>query len=182
MDPIKLAGFKGKTSVNKDDYYVYVGRLSPEKGVKTLLAAAANTPYRLKIAGGGPLLDELQQQYSKNTNIEFLGHLSPEGVGDLMQRAKAIVQPSECYENNPLSVIEALCAGIPVIGANIGGIPELITPETGKVYPSGDVSALMECIKEVMSSDRYDYRTIAEASQERFSFESHFEELKELYS
>ncbi len=181
VDPIKLEGFRNNKVIKKDDYYVYVGRLSSEKGVATLLEAASRTKYKLKVAGGGPLKDELMAKYADCPNIEFLGHLEPKKVSDLLLLSKATISPSECYENNPLSVIESLCAGTPVIGAQIGGIPELISEETGLTYPSGDVEALKICIEQIMSSEKYDYAQIAKASQERFSFETHFEKLKELY-
>ncbi len=181
VDPIKLEGFKNNKVTEKEDYFVYVGRLSSEKGVATLLEAASHTHHKLKIAGGGPLKDELMAKYANCSNIEFLGHLSPEKVSELLLAAKATISPSECYENNPLSVIESLCAGTPVIGAQIGGIPELITDETGLTFPSGDINALTHCIDQIMTSDKYNYEEIAKSSQQRFSFETHFEKLEELY-
>ena len=89
--------------------------------------------------------------------------------------------PSECYENNPLSVIEALCAGIPIVGANIGGIPELIDAECGETFESGNVEDMQKAITRVMAKEKYDYKSIAKRSQECFSFETHFKQLKELY-
>ena len=122
--------------------FCYIGRLSEEKGVRTLIKAAVKANVVLNIAGGGPLLEELKEKYRKNKNIHFLGHLSAEKTAELLMNSQASIMPSECYENNPLGVIESLCAGTPVIGANIGGIPELIDNESGVVYPSGDVEDL----------------------------------------
>lgn len=181
VDPIKLAGFKNNSSFEKGDYYVYVGRLSDEKGVATLLEAAKGLPYKIKLAGGGPLKDELMAQYADCDNIEFLGHLNPEQVSKVLIGARATISPSQCYENNPLSVIESLCAGTPIVGANIGGIPELISDNTGEIFRSGDVADLRQAITRLMSRT-FDYEAIAKESQVRFSFEQHFNLLNQLYN
>ena len=171
IDPVKLTQLEKLDCTAKEDYYVYVGRLSPEKGAETLLKAAASQPYKLKIAGGGPLKEELQAKYASD-NIEFLGHLDAVSVANLISHARFAVQPSECYENNPLSVIETLCAGTPVIGTKIGGIPELVTENVGLTYQPGNAEELAACIKEMMSR-KYDYASIAKASRQAFSAETH---------
>ncbi len=182
VDPIKLDQLKGvEISDTRDDYYVYVGRLSEEKGVATLLKAAKDLPYKLKLVGGGHLYDGFIAEYGKCENIEFLGHQPAEKVAEILLSAKCLVLPSECYENNPLSVIEALCAGIPIVGADIGGVPELIEPAWGEKFESGNVEDMQRAITRVMQSDKYNYKQIAQQSQERFSFDTHYKQLKELY-
>ena len=182
IDPVKAAELEKNSQVEKEDYYSYIGRLSEEKGVATLLKAAATLPYRLKVAGDGPLMAQFRQQYGGNANIEFLGQLSAVQVSNLQRKARFVVQPSECYENNPLSVIESLCAGTPVIGARIGGIPELITPSCGLTYAMGNATELAGCITEMMEHGRrYDNQTIAAEASERFSAKAHFAKLKPLY-
>lgn len=128
------------------DYYCYIGRLSEEKGVGTLLEAAARLPYELRVAGDGPLMDELRAKYDGCANIKLLGRKSQAEVLELLKGARFSVMPSECYENNPLGVIESLCAGTPAIGAEIGGIPELIDEQCGATYPSGNADALADAI------------------------------------
>ena len=181
IDPTKLSTINTTPVRNRGDYYTYVGRLSVEKGVQTLLEAAKQLPFKLKIAGIGPLKSTFEKQYSGYKNIEFLGHLSPSDVITLLTKSKASVIPSEWYENNPLSVIESLCAGTPVIGANIGGIPELISPATGILFESKNISQLQNAIDQAMTTSSFEYQTIASESKIRFSFEKHFEMLKELY-
>ena len=82
----------------------------------------------LKIAGTGPLEDELKDYTKSNnvTNVEFLGYKSGKELTDLVENAYFIIVPSEWYENNPMTIIEGYAAGVPVIGTNIGGIPEII--------------------------------------------------------
>ena len=182
VDPIKLDQLKSvEIPDTREDFYVYVGRLSEEKGVATLLKAAKDLPYKLKLVGGGHLYDGFIAEYGKCENIEFLGHQPAEKVAEILLSAKCLVLPSEWYENNPLSVIEALCAGIPIVGANIGGIPELIDEASGEVFESGSAEDLQQAITRVMQSDKYNYKQIAQQSQERFSFDTHYKQLKELY-
>lgn len=182
VDPIKLDQLKSvEIPDTREDFYVYVGRLSEEKGVATLLKAAKDLPYKLKLVGGGHLYDGFIAEYGKCENIEFLGHQLAEKVAEILLSAKCLVLPSECYENNPLSVIEALCAGIPIVGADIGGIPELIDPAWGEKFESGNVEDMQRAITRVMQSDKYNYKQIAQQSQERFSFDTHYKQLKELY-
>lgn len=182
VDPVKLEQLKNtEVSNSRDDFYVYVGRLSHEKGVATLLKAASQLPYKLKLLGGGPLYDGFVENYGKYEQIEFLGHQCAENVATILSKAKFLVLPSEWYENNPLSIIEALCAGVPIVGANIGGIPELIDETSGVVFESGNEEDLQRAITLIMQSDKYNYAQIAETSQDRFSFETHFKQLQKLY-
>jgi glycosyltransferase involved in cell wall biosynthesis len=124
--------------------FVYCGRLDNLKGVGTLLRAAALAKQPVTILGRGPeeaglrkLSDEL------GVDAIFPGHLTKEALVGAIQSARAIVVPSECNENAPLSLLEAYAAARPVIGSNIAGIPELVREdETGALFPTGDVQAL----------------------------------------
>ena len=178
MDPAKIEGY----SVVKErkPYYIYVGRLSEEKGVGTLLKVASQLPYTLKIAGGGPLADELKAKYAGCENIEFLGHLNAGQVRQYLSEAKFSVIPSEWYENNPLSVIESLCFGTPVVGARIGGIPELVSPSTGFLFRSGDSDSLKKTLETAWKSP-FDYKLIAEKSIAQFDRNVYLQKIMDLY-
>lgn len=179
VDPEKVKDY----SVVKErkPYYIYVGRLSEEKGVRTLLEAASQLPYTLKIAGGGPLAEELKARYAECKNIEFLGHLNAGQVRQYLSEARFSVMPSECYENNPLSVIESLCFGTPVVGARIGGIPELISPSTGFLFRFGDLDSLKKTITTAMSVE-FDNLSISNLSMERFSDRLFLDKILSVYS
>lgn len=164
----------------REDYYCYVGRLSREKGVETLLSVAAKLPYRLKIAGDGPLVEELRKNYVSFSQIEFLGRLNAPQVAELLSKARLLVMPSECYENNPLGVIEALCAGTPIVGANIGGIPELFDSETGIAFVCGDAESMSLKIQSALSKT-WDNQRIKENSLKRFSQEKYYKDLLKIY-
>jgi glycosyltransferase involved in cell wall biosynthesis len=132
-------------------YFLYFGRLAPEKGVGTLLQAAARAGVALKIAGTGPQDAQLREQAAAlGGRLSFVGFQSGEALHELVRGARAVVLPSEWYENAPMSVLESFALGKPVIGADIGGIPELIEPHSnGWVFPSGDALALADVLREV---------------------------------
>ncbi len=139
------------------DYFLYFGRLAPEKGVATLMRAAVAAGVRLKIAGTGPMEAELRAlQTELAGDIEFLGYRSGAELHTLIREARAVVLPSEWYENAPMSVLESFALGTPVVGANIGGIPEMvINGETGWTFESrstDELAALLSRLK-VMPSE-----------------------------
>lgn len=171
-----------KTDYNKEDYYCYVGRLSHEKGVGTLVEAAARLPYRLKVIGGGELSEELKVKSEElEGNVEFMGYRQWNDIKETVGRARFTVIPSEWYENNPLSVIEAECLGTPVLGARIGGIPELIDEGvSGMTFTSGDAGDLAEKIKAMFSTE-FDYKGIAERSMARYNADAYYDEIMECY-
>ena len=164
----------------REDYYCYIGRISKEKGIETLLKAAQKLPYSLKIAGNGFLFDNLHSRYSSD-KITFLGYLNQMEVKSLIENARFSVIPSECYENNPLSGIESLCLGTPVLGARIGGIPELISEkQNGLLFESGNWEDLTTLIEEMYNST-FNYATIAQRAQSRYSCENYYTKLIEIY-
>lgn len=158
----------------KEDYYCFIGRLSHEKGAKTLIEAANQLPYKLVIIGGGPLMDELKSV--AHTNIEFVGFKQWNDIKQLVGKARFSVIPSEWYENNPLSVIEAQCLGTPVLGANIGGIPEL----TDYTFSSGNIADLKTKIEKMWNSE-FDYQQIASDAQHRYDAETYYDKLINIY-
>ena len=158
----------------KEDYYCFIGRLSHEKGAKTLIEAANQLPYKLLIIGGGPLMNELKAV--ANTNIEFVGFKQWDDIKQLVGKARFSVIPSEWYENNPLSVIEAQCLGTPVMGANIGGIPEL----TDYTFSSGNIADLKTKIEKMWNSE-LDYQQIASDAQHRYDAETYYDKLINIY-
>jgi glycosyltransferase involved in cell wall biosynthesis len=133
------------------DTFVYLGRLVPEKGVATLIRAAARAGVKLVIAGTGPDEASLQELAAQcGGDIRFAGHVSGSELRQTIASARAVVVPSEWYENAPMSLMEAYAVGRPVIGARIGGIPELIREgETGFLFESGDVESLADALARV---------------------------------
>jgi glycosyltransferase involved in cell wall biosynthesis len=134
------------------DAFLFAGRLSREKGVATLIRAVAEARCKLLLAGSGPALDELRALAQElDADVTFLGYLRGEKLHDVIRAARALILPSEWYENAPMSVLEGYALGKPIIGARIGGLPELIREgETGLTFASGDVAALAAVLRRVI--------------------------------
>lgn len=144
------APLEPKTAVPGDRYFIYFGRLSEEKGVRSLFEAIAMQPdIRFKIVGDGPLRLDLEAMMAGRglTNVEMLGFRTGDELTSLIRNALFTIVPSECYENNPMSVVESYALGVPVIGARIGGIPEIVDEgTTGLYFRSGDSADLAQTI------------------------------------
>ena len=171
-----------KEEYTKENYYCFIGRLSPEKGIKTLLEVACQLPYTLKIIGGGPLEEEIRQFTQKKMQIELLGYKQWNEIKEIVGKARFSVIPSEWYENNPLSVIESQCLGTPVLGSMNGGIPELIKNEVdGMLFEAQNNLDLKEKI-EKMFSYNFDYQLLAKQAQELYNARDHYKEIIKIYS
>lgn len=177
---IDVAKAKTDKLLEKEEYYCFLGRITKVKGVRTLCKAAAQLPYKLKVIGGGDLLEELQSIYPQ---IDFLGEMTWEQLKPVLQKTKFMVLPSEWSENNPLTIIEAQSLGTPVLGARIGGIPELIQEDiNGMCFESGNADDLKHKI-EKMWQVKFDYQMIAKNAIERYSSEAYYHRLmKKIYA
>ncbi|MBO7272273.1 MAG: glycosyltransferase [Bacteroidaceae bacterium] len=178
-----------KTLDTFDSYYLFYGRLSYEKGIKTLISAFTDKKHlKLKIVGTGPLEKELKQFcIEKNaTNIEFLGFKTGKELFNIIKNAKFVCVPSEWYENNPMTIIESYTLRTPVIGSEIGGIPEIIEDGvTGYKFKSGDVEDLKSTIDKAASLDKEEYAKMKENAEnfgkENFGKDNYYTKLMELY-
>lgn len=169
----------------RGDYLFYYGRLSKEKGILNLVKAVKKTNSKLIIAGDGPQKEAVLNEISGFPNIEYVGFQSGIALNDLILKSSFVVVPSEWYENNPMTIVESFLMGKPVIGSNIGGIPELVTSKTGLIFESGDELSLIDAIQtaEKLSIERYDiisYNCLNFANK-NFSSQNHLKELMELY-
>lgn len=160
LDPAQVTYIPNTVNVNRfqpraeaGSRYLYAGRLSEEKGIKTLIAAARTSGVGITIAGTGPEEDALIRYANQvAADVEFTGFLRSEKLHKLMQQARALIVPSEWYENAPISILEAYALGIPVIGASIGGIPEMIESNvTGATFESGNSDSLAEVLAQFES-------------------------------
>lgn len=172
------------TSEADQGYVLYLGRLSAEKGVAALMAAHAASANRwpLTVAGTGPLEAELKAGYPA---AKFAGHLGGSDLTNAIHNAALVVAPSEGYENCPMSVLEAMAYGKPVIGSRMGGIPELIQDgETGLLFSAGNVAELSAAITRLMN-DPGMRRTMGRQARARaeshFSLEAHNRGLLGIY-
>lgn len=127
------------------DYALFVGRLSPEKGVETLLAAWKRMEGKapLKIAGDGPLAPRVMEAAGQVGGVEWLGRRTAGEIEALMRGAAFLLFPSEWYENSPVVICEAFAAGTPVVASEIGAVAELVEAgRTGLHFRPGDADDL----------------------------------------
>lgn len=171
---------------DKEQYYLYFGRISEEKGIMTLLKAVEKTDLYVKVVGMGPLSKKVEEyvRERKMHNVSLLGFKNGQELSDLVGNAKAIILPSEWYENGPYSAIEALQLGRPIIGADIGGIPELID-ENGYLFESKNADALKNVMLKLENLNDEEYQAMVENSyriyEKYYTPESHFKLLKKAY-
>jgi len=146
---VDLEKYQPEFSVGKD--FLYFGRLGHEKGLTTLIRAAALAKVSLVFAGTGPEEKSLQNLANDlKVNVKFLGFLNGDKLYSAIRASKCVVLPSEWYENAPISLMEAYALGKPVIGANIGGIQELINDGiTGIGFESGSEESLANAITHI---------------------------------
>jgi glycosyltransferase involved in cell wall biosynthesis len=173
-----------KTKVNT---VVYFGRLSSEKGIKTLIKAVRVLDIELRILGTGPYEDALKQ-YVKTEhirNVFFLGYKAGDELIVEIRNALVVVVPSEWYENNPRTVLEAFSLSTPVLGARIGGIPELIkNGQNGLTFEAANSVDLREKLQYVLDNpDRIvDMgKNARRFVEEKFNPEKHYNNLIKIY-
>lgn len=170
------------------EYFLYFGRMAPEKGVGTLLRAAAKAGVRIKLAGTGPEEASLKELNASLGNVgEFVGFQAGADLHKLIREARAVVLPSEWYENAPMSVLESFAFGKPVIGARIGGIPEMIEPDrNGWVFESGSVDELAALLSRVSAQDDAALESVGREArrlvEERFHRQGYVDAMLRLYA
>ena len=165
------------TPQKKDNYVLYFGRYSKEKGIETILNAK-NIDFIC--AGSGECEDEI----NKAPNIKNVGFKSGDDLASLISHAKCTVYPSVWYENCPFSVMESIMYGTPVVGARIGGIPELINDgETGYLFESGNAADFENKINMILNDDENAERMAQNCSMTRFdTVEKYCDKLLKIYN
>jgi len=192
---------------HRGDYLLYFGRLSSEKGILTLIEAANITGLQLKIAGSGPQEVELERTISERSEsftersevirepqancspsgseVILLGYRTGPDLEQLIRNCSFVVVPSVWYENNPMSVVEAFMHGKPVIGSRIGGIPELVTSETGFLFEPGNPDSLVGAIKKAVNLTDDEYISMSENcrgfARKNFDRDRHLSQLTGIY-
>ena len=168
-------------------YVLFVGRLTLEKGIRTLLQAWNLCRLPLKIIGEGPLKDDFKNEINKfpNPTIEFLGNKPHDTVLNYMRNAKCLIFPSNCYENFPLTILEAFACGVPVIASRIGSLIEIIQDgETGLFFNPGDALNLAYKITWLWDHPEEAKRMGLRARQEyelKYTPEKNYEMLMDIY-
>ncbi len=177
---------------NPGNYFLYLGRLSNEKGILTLIESVKywTNDTKLKIVGDGPLKDEIHSHIKSNKleeKIELLGFKQGEELKGLIRNSKSVIMPSEWYENGPLSLIESFAYGKPVIGSDIGGIPEHIDDmENGFLFEAGNPIDLAEKVNRFDNLAKEEIIKLGENARNKvesvYNSSYHMKKLQEIYN
>jgi glycosyltransferase involved in cell wall biosynthesis len=171
--------------------FLYVGRLSEEKGVASLLdawaASGIGSDARLSIVGDGPERVSLEKQAMRlglSGTVRFTGKVPPSEVLALLGQARAVVMPSLFYECFPRTLVEAMCAGRPVIASNTGALDELVPADVGLHFASLDTVALGHSLRRLYENSALadQFGAAARATYlARYTPERNFKMLREIY-
>jgi glycosyltransferase involved in cell wall biosynthesis len=168
---------------------VFAGRLSREKGVDTLVAAAEQLPdgIHVDVAGEGPQLAALQAQADQQApgRVRFHGRLAKADLLALLRTAAVAVVPSRWHENMPMAVLEAFACGLPVVTTDLGGLPELVTPgEDGAIVAADNPTGLAQALTDIVSDPERAF-TMGKSARAKlestFAPEDHLRRLHALY-
>ena len=171
------------------EHVLYFGRIASEKGVQTLIDAAAPLDtLPVRIAGTGAQRETLQAEVERRglDHIRFVGFQSGDDLWDLVRGSLCTVLPSEWYETFGLTIIESFACGVPVVASQIGGIPEVIDDQIdGRLFPSGNVEALRDALA-WMHTHRREAVEMGQSGRRKveaqFSPERHYEQVLDVYS
>jgi glycosyltransferase involved in cell wall biosynthesis len=176
----------GEANMQRDNFFLFAGRIVKEKGVHVLAKAFATMPEnKIVIIGEGPELKNLQNEFKNFSNITFTGRLEKQKVNDYMKRCKAFICPSIWYEGAPLTIIEAFATGTPVIASRLGSMAETITDGfNGLHFTANDENDLCEkislFIKETETNFTF-YKNARQTYLEKYHEDIHYSAILKIY-
>ncbi len=144
-----FVNMKMRNTQSRENFFLYVGRLSSEKGVETLVQSwqQAKLTVPLFVVGEGPLANLVNEASKEWSWIQSLGYLPKTEVLDLMRRARALVVPSICYEGFPVAIAEALACALPIVASRLGAMAEIVQDgQTGMLFEASNGDDLAEKI------------------------------------
>lgn len=171
---------------SKGDFYTFVGRLSPEKGINVLLKAALNGDFKLKILGDGPLKDDVIEASRQREQIEYLGLQGRESVLNTLRQSRGLIFPSLWYEGMPLVIVEALASGCPVVVSKLGNPGHMIEDRvSGLHFEPGDAMDLVRQVQHM--EDQADLRRslgqgARQAYEDHYTPERNYDSLLQIYN
>jgi len=174
----------GEGSDERDQVFLFIGRLSKEKGIYTLIESLKFTSFKIKIFGDGPLRNYVKSKEKKSSNIKYMGFLKREAVFKELKKSQALIFPSICYEGFPIVLLEAFSTGTPVISSDIGSQAEIIQDGlNGFQFKAGDPANLAKKIEIFRKSDKQKFRKNARNTYiEKYTPVLNYKRLVEIYN
>jgi glycosyltransferase involved in cell wall biosynthesis len=178
---------QGIGNPDRESFFLFVGRISPEKGVSQLLECFAQMPqHRIVIAGDGPDKIELEKQYSQYSNISFYGHQSKPEIFGLLKKTQALIFPSIWYEGLPFTIIEAFSTGTPVIAPKLGAMADIIMNEyNGFHFKAGDVQDLRNTVLKFAQLEHEKqgfYSRARKSYEDKYHPDAYYKSIKSIYN
>ncbi len=176
----------GESTYEREDFFLFAGRLSEEKGIKVLLQAFAEiSNKRLVVAGEGPLKKELENLFKINRNISFTGKLNNEQTITLMKKCKTLIVPSLWYEGLPFVILEAFSTGTPVLASNLGAMHSIITDGyNGLHFKPDDKEELKNTVLAFINNNNRNlmYSNARQTFLNYYTAEKHYTAIMKLYN
>jgi len=176
----------GEGNTERENFFLFAGRIAKEKGVHVLATAFASLPaYKIIIAGDGPERKLLQEEFRSYSNILFAGHLEKKQVNEYMKKCKALICPSIWFEGAPLTIIEAFATGTPVIASKLGSLAEsIIDGFNGLHFTAGNADDLCKkielFIKETEQHSMF-YKNARQTYLEKYHEAIHYNAILKIY-
>ncbi|HEY8387581.1 MAG TPA: glycosyltransferase [Parasegetibacter sp.] len=177
----------GSAIGNRENFFLFVGRLSNEKGIDVLLNCFRNLPeHNLIIACDGPEKVKVLNHTREYPNIRYVGVQTKDQVLNLMKKSQALIFSSICYEGLPLTIVEAFSTGTPVIASHLGAMGEMITHlYNGYHFPPGNAEELKEAVKKFVAftgmNPELMYLNARQTYLEKYTPEAHFDSITAIY-
>ncbi|MEO5602398.1 MAG: glycosyltransferase family 4 protein [Cyclobacteriaceae bacterium] len=169
----------------RQDYFLFIGRLSKEKGIEVLLKAFDSSDLRLEIIGDGPLKPLVEETASFNQNIQFSGYRDKNYIISRLKKCRAMVFPSVWYECLPITILEAFSTGTPVIISNGGNLNEIVSDGyNGIHFKTNDVPALKNTLQNFHLqhfSLQHLYQNARKTYTEKYTHETNYNNLINIY-
>lgn len=180
--------YKVNENYEKGQYFLYVGRISQEKGLDYVIEAFSKLPKEIKfrIVGTGPDKDKLENKVKELNinNVEFAGYKSGENLIKEYQNCIATILPCDWFESFGLTIVESFACSKPVIGSNLGGIPETVIPhETGILIEPGNIDDILNAVKKLYYEDEYRKKLSVNCKNKSqvYSREAYYEAVMKIY-
>lgn len=169
----------------RENYILFIGRLSVEKDIPTLLEAFKNTETPLKIIGDGPFRTMVEAATSKHKNIEYLGYQNKEQVMTYLKKSRAFILPSTCYEGCPMTILESLSTGTPVLVSKTGGLAEFVQHKiNGLHFTPGNAQELQAQVNTISYDNDLHLKLSFQAREsylKHYTPEQHLKSIIEIY-
>ncbi|MEM8890428.1 MAG: glycosyltransferase family 4 protein [Bacteroidota bacterium] len=170
---------------HREDYYLFIGRLSEEKGMEVLLEAANKGNFRLEILGDGPFRDQVEALAAQNERVSYPGFLPKEEIVQKLKSCRALIFPSIWYEGMPMVILEALATGTPIIVSDLGNPGRMIEDrQSGLHFEPNNSESLLSKIAELDASPELQNKLVKgarEIYEKKYTPEENYETLLSVY-